>query len=402
MALRGLGRSALEAWEVPRDLLLARYPAFVTGGPLARGEVPVFVFHGAEPESFARQLDHLARNGYVTLSIDDYVGRPAGNRLAARASGAAHLRRRARLGVERRGAVPEAARDAGRRLPGAGAGAVAPAGARLGRRRGRPCRCRCGTVSRAGRALAPVVGGDRCARAGRPRRVPEPHAAPRAHPHRAGARRLRHPAYPDGLRRLRSAARSATPSGTCWGATSRSARRFSFRRRARPMRSASSSRRSRAARASTPSRRRAARPSSSVPAGRARCERWPDASPRGAASRPATSRRPRSVASSPKRAGRSRSERAGASCTSATPGTWRVPLARRLAEETGYETAFCGKVRGVPLTRPGGDLAPDRPARRGLRGAASREGPREPDRAPAAQVGPPLRRRAGVRWRPRT
>jgi peptidoglycan/xylan/chitin deacetylase (PgdA/CDA1 family) len=74
VALRGLGRSVLEAWEVPRDLLLARYPAFVTGGPLPRGEVPVFVFHGAEPETFARQLDHLARNGYVTLSIDDYVG----------------------------------------------------------------------------------------------------------------------------------------------------------------------------------------------------------------------------------------------------------------------------------------------------------------------------------------
>jgi hypothetical protein len=74
VALRGLGRNALEAWEVPRDLLLARYPAFVTGGPLPRGEVPVFVFHGAEPETFARQLDHLARNGYVTLSIDDYVG----------------------------------------------------------------------------------------------------------------------------------------------------------------------------------------------------------------------------------------------------------------------------------------------------------------------------------------
>jgi len=74
VALRGLGRSAREAWEVPRDLLLARYPAFVTGGALARGEVPVFVFHGAEPEAFARQLGHLARNGYVTLSVDDYVG----------------------------------------------------------------------------------------------------------------------------------------------------------------------------------------------------------------------------------------------------------------------------------------------------------------------------------------
>jgi peptidoglycan/xylan/chitin deacetylase (PgdA/CDA1 family) len=74
VSLGGLGRSAREAWEVPRDLLLARYPPFVTGGPLPRGEVPVFVFHGAEPETFARQLEHLARNGYVTLSIDDYVG----------------------------------------------------------------------------------------------------------------------------------------------------------------------------------------------------------------------------------------------------------------------------------------------------------------------------------------
>ena len=30
--------------------------------------------------------------------------------------------------------------------------------------------------------------------------------------------------------------------------------------------------------------------------------------------------------------------------------------ARALAIEAGYETAFCGKVAGVPVTRPGGDL----------------------------------------------
>jgi peptidoglycan/xylan/chitin deacetylase (PgdA/CDA1 family) len=70
--LAGLGGSAREAWEVPRDLLLGRYPAFVTGGELRPGEVPVFVFHGAEPGSFARRLEHLARNGYETLSIDGY------------------------------------------------------------------------------------------------------------------------------------------------------------------------------------------------------------------------------------------------------------------------------------------------------------------------------------------
>ena len=48
--LRRLARSAREAWEVPRDLLLGRYPAFVTGGALEPGEIPVFVLHEAEPE----------------------------------------------------------------------------------------------------------------------------------------------------------------------------------------------------------------------------------------------------------------------------------------------------------------------------------------------------------------
>jgi peptidoglycan/xylan/chitin deacetylase (PgdA/CDA1 family) len=37
---------------------------------------------------------------------------------------------------------------------------------------------------------------------------------------------------------------------------------------------------------------------------------------------------------------------------------WHVagPTARRLAREVGYRTAFCGKVPGVPITLPGGDL----------------------------------------------
>ncbi len=68
-----LARSAHEAWEVPRDLLLGRYPRFVSGGPLGRGEVPVFVFHSVEPASFARRLQHLADNDYRTLSVDEYL-----------------------------------------------------------------------------------------------------------------------------------------------------------------------------------------------------------------------------------------------------------------------------------------------------------------------------------------
>jgi len=72
MPLATLVRHAREAWEVPRDLLLGRYPDFVTGGPLPRGDVPVFVFHSLEPESFARKLRYLAENGYRTLSADEY------------------------------------------------------------------------------------------------------------------------------------------------------------------------------------------------------------------------------------------------------------------------------------------------------------------------------------------
>jgi peptidoglycan/xylan/chitin deacetylase (PgdA/CDA1 family) len=70
--LRRFARRAAEAWEVPRDLLLRRYPPFVTGGALPRGDIPVFVFHSLEPESFARKLRHLADNGYETLSAEEY------------------------------------------------------------------------------------------------------------------------------------------------------------------------------------------------------------------------------------------------------------------------------------------------------------------------------------------
>jgi peptidoglycan/xylan/chitin deacetylase (PgdA/CDA1 family) len=68
-----LFRQAREVWEVPRDLLLRRYPPFVTGGPLPRGHVPVFVFHGLEPQSFGRKLQYLADNGYRTLSADEHL-----------------------------------------------------------------------------------------------------------------------------------------------------------------------------------------------------------------------------------------------------------------------------------------------------------------------------------------
>jgi len=67
-----LTRQVRDAWEVPRDLLLRRYPPFVTGGDLPRGHIPVFVFHSLEPESFGAKLAYLADNDYVSLSAGEY------------------------------------------------------------------------------------------------------------------------------------------------------------------------------------------------------------------------------------------------------------------------------------------------------------------------------------------
>lgn len=82
MAVRRLVGQAQAAWEVPRDLLLGRYPEFVTGGTLGKGQIPVFVFHSLEPESFARKLRYLAENGYGTLSSDEYLEVLVGSRPA--------------------------------------------------------------------------------------------------------------------------------------------------------------------------------------------------------------------------------------------------------------------------------------------------------------------------------
>ena len=84
MPLRTLGQKARDAFEVPRDLLLGRYPAFVTGGPLPRGHVPVFVFHSLEPDSFARKLQHLADNDYVDALRDPVLPVPHGHAPGAR------------------------------------------------------------------------------------------------------------------------------------------------------------------------------------------------------------------------------------------------------------------------------------------------------------------------------
>ena len=191
MPLGRLAHGVREAWEVPRDLLLGRYPAFVTGGTLARGEVPVFVLHEAEPAAFARQLDAPGAKRLPDALDRRVRGGVARPRPSARARSAAQLRRRPRLGVERRGSAAAEARDAGRGVPGSRARAVArPAAGRPGRG-------------------AHVLGGDRRARARRPLRFPEPHADARASSQRPAARGFRHAGVAARLRGLRPAARAA-------------------------------------------------------------------------------------------------------------------------------------------------------------------------------------------------
>jgi peptidoglycan/xylan/chitin deacetylase (PgdA/CDA1 family) len=80
--LRAVVRQLSEMIEVPRDLVLRRYPPFVTGGPLPSGDVPVFCFHSLDPTSFAEKMSHLVRNGYVTLSGTEYMEVIGGRRPA--------------------------------------------------------------------------------------------------------------------------------------------------------------------------------------------------------------------------------------------------------------------------------------------------------------------------------
>jgi peptidoglycan/xylan/chitin deacetylase (PgdA/CDA1 family) len=82
MLPQGLRRHVSEIASVARDLVLLRYPPFVTGGPLPRGHVPVFCFHSIEPGSFQHKVEHLARNGYVTLSSAEYAAVLAGEHAA--------------------------------------------------------------------------------------------------------------------------------------------------------------------------------------------------------------------------------------------------------------------------------------------------------------------------------
>lgn len=65
-------RRSADAGRLLLDLV-TRDPAFVRGGGLDPGDIPVFTFHSLEPRSFERKLLHLRDNGYETLSLAAYL-----------------------------------------------------------------------------------------------------------------------------------------------------------------------------------------------------------------------------------------------------------------------------------------------------------------------------------------
>jgi len=72
---------ALDAGQLLLDLV-TRDPAFVRGGGLEAGEIPVFTFHSLEPESFARKMRYVRDAGYQAISMPMYLDARFGHREA--------------------------------------------------------------------------------------------------------------------------------------------------------------------------------------------------------------------------------------------------------------------------------------------------------------------------------
>jgi peptidoglycan/xylan/chitin deacetylase (PgdA/CDA1 family) len=64
--------------------LRTRYPGFLFGLPVPRGEIPVFNYHEVTRETLEPDLAYLRENGYATLGLDEYV-RAAASRSPRRA-----------------------------------------------------------------------------------------------------------------------------------------------------------------------------------------------------------------------------------------------------------------------------------------------------------------------------
>ncbi|HEY0683048.1 MAG TPA: polysaccharide deacetylase family protein [Steroidobacter sp.] len=67
--MSGFGRFVRTLARISRT----RYPRFIFGLPLARREIPVFIYHDVETPALARDLEFLRRNNYRTLRLDEYL-----------------------------------------------------------------------------------------------------------------------------------------------------------------------------------------------------------------------------------------------------------------------------------------------------------------------------------------
>ena len=79
--MNDIGRMLRTAARVSRT----RYPGFIFGLPLGRGEIPVFTYHDVETQVFARDLEFLYGNGYRTLGLEEYLAARSGGRRPGRA-----------------------------------------------------------------------------------------------------------------------------------------------------------------------------------------------------------------------------------------------------------------------------------------------------------------------------
>jgi len=70
--LSRLAKNLHEVSSIAFELVRFRYPAFVYGSDIRKGEIPVFCLHGAETDSFERYAQFLAENRYTTLSISEF------------------------------------------------------------------------------------------------------------------------------------------------------------------------------------------------------------------------------------------------------------------------------------------------------------------------------------------
>lgn len=72
MGLSRVLRVLAKNCDVPKDIILGKYPSFVYRNILVEDELPVFCLHSAEPKTFETMLAFLQTNRCHTLSIDEF------------------------------------------------------------------------------------------------------------------------------------------------------------------------------------------------------------------------------------------------------------------------------------------------------------------------------------------